>query len=178
MHLTRTAATLLGAIALAAPASLIASARDAVPAQIAPAQASPGQSVTVTVVCDHSSTRTVTANSEAFARSATLSAASDGRSFTGTAQLAPRERFPAGGARKADRRARWGVDGRCPDGDPFVGRIAVVEPGRSPQSGMHTGLSGSVSTSGGELATGAALVVAGIGGFWLLRRRVAGQARI
>ncbi|WP_354643291.1 hypothetical protein [Kitasatospora camelliae] len=51
---------------------------------------------------------------------------------------------------------------------------AAEEP-TEPRGGVQTGLGGSVGTDVRELATGGALVAAGIGGFWLLRRRTSGE---
>ena len=192
MRATRTAAAaLLGAAALfglAAPASAL-QAKDVEPAWVSPSEAGPGQSVTVSVTCETSSVKTVTANSQAFSTgSATLTVGPDGR-YSGPARLASKEEFTAKGPDKVGKSSSWGIDGSCPNGDTFSGAVTVVlgskgdDKGRQaegdvPHGGMKTGLGGSVGGAGsGELATGGALVAAGVGGFWLLRRRGGAQGR-
>ncbi|WP_431681749.1 hypothetical protein [Kitasatospora sp. KL5] len=78
--------------------------------------------------------------------------------------------------------ASWGIDGKCPNGDTFSGSVGVLAPltkpsqhastAPEPHGSIATGAGGSVTGTGArELATGGALVAAGLGGFWLLRRR-------
>ncbi len=188
MRPTRTAAAALtGAtllIGFAAPAAL---AKDGDRASVSPSQAAPGQTVTVTVSCEKSTTKTITAESAAFEGGpATLTLGSDGR-HTGSARVANK---PGGDAK---------VDGKCPDGATFSTTVTVTTvtsstPSHSaatqaagdwassvaghttglteaPHGAVETGLGGSVGTNPAELAGGAALVVGGVGGFLLLRRR-------
>ncbi|GAA0689204.1 hypothetical protein GCM10010193_49260 [Kitasatospora atroaurantiaca] len=197
MRSMRTAATaLLGATTLLGVTAPAALAKDVEPAWVSPAEAAPGRTVTVSVTCDTSSVRTITANSQAFSTgSATLTVGPDGK-YSGPARLASKEEFTAKGPTKAAKDSSWGIDGSCPNGDTFTGAVAVLLVGQSGQAGqsghtaeagktgqaaqtphgsMKTGLGGSVGTGTRELVTGGALVVAGIGGFWLLRRRTGGD---
>ncbi|MCX5209504.1 hypothetical protein OG689_09440 [Kitasatospora sp. NBC_00240] len=191
MRPTRTAAAALtGAtllLALAAPAAL---AKDGDRASVSPAQAAPGQSVTVTVSCEKSTTKTITAESSAFEGGpVTLTLGSDGR-HTGSAKLANK---PGGDAK---------VDGKCPDGATFSTTVTVTtvttttpthaasqavtdwvtsEAGHGglveePHGAVSTGLGGSVGSNPAELAGGAVLVAGGVGGFLLLRRRSASDS--
>ncbi|GAA2148608.1 hypothetical protein GCM10009760_40850 [Kitasatospora kazusensis] len=190
MRSTRTAAAaLLGAAALlvlAAPANA-APAKDAEPAWVNPSEAGPGESVTVSVTCGSSSAKTVTASSQAFSTgSATLTAGPDGR-YSGSVRLASKEEFSTKVPAPAGKGPGWGLDGSCPNGDTFTGAVSVLltEKGdgakggdwkgrpdeAAPHGAVKTGLGGSVGGGSGELATGGALVAAGVGGFWLLRRR-------
>ncbi|GAA4872260.1 hypothetical protein [Kitasatospora terrestris] len=189
MRRTRTAAAaLLGATALlglTAAATTAASAKDSEPAWVSPAEAAPGQSVAVSVTCDTSSVKTVTAASQAFVGgSATLTVGPDGK-YSGTARLVSKEDLSVALSKRSTKDTSWGVDGKCPNGDAFVGAVAVSGTGGAggagewaaghdtPHGGVDTGVGGSIATDGRQLAAGGALVVAGIGGFWLLRRREA-----
>ncbi|WP_405020221.1 hypothetical protein OHV05_28465 [Kitasatospora sp. NBC_00070] len=175
MRASRTATTVLGAAALLAIAAGPASAKSVEPAWVHPAEAGPGQSVTVSVTCETSSVKTITANSQAFSTgSATLTVGPDGK-YSGKALLASKEEF----AGKTPKGSSWGIDGSCPNGDTFTGAVEVQTAaaheggGKLPTGPVKTGLGGSVRTSPAELVTGGALVSAGVGGFWLLRRRTA-----
>ncbi len=194
MRPTRTAAAALtGAtllIGLTAPAAL---ATDGGRASVSPAQAAPGQTVTVTVSCEKSTLKTITAESTAFAGGpVTLTLGADGR-HTGSAKVADK----AGGDAK--------IDGKCPDGGSFSTSVTVTtvvaatpshgasapaagewspaESGQGadlveePHGAVQTGLGGSVGDNPAELVGGAALVAGGVGGFLLLRRRTAAGAR-
>ncbi|MFJ5921759.1 hypothetical protein ACIQF6_04020 [Kitasatospora sp. NPDC092948] len=192
MRRTRTAAAaLLGTTALLALAGAAgpASAKGSQPAWVSPAQAQPGQSVSVSVNCAGSSTKSLTATSLAFAGgSTTLSVGPDGK-YSGTATvISEREMADAAAKRPTANDSSWGIDGKCPNGDKFVGAVAVAAQGgngstggggtggewegsRLPHGGVETGVGGSVGMDGGRLAAGAGLVTAGVAGFWLLRRR-------
>jgi len=199
---TRTAAALLGTTALlgltATALAPAAAAKDSEPAWVSPAEASPGQSVSVSVTCETSSVKTVTAASQAFTGgSATLTVGPDGK-YTGTAKVVSKEDLTTAMTKKSTKDSSWGIDGKCPNGDTFVGAVAVTGSGTSagsiwpstgsgtggqtaqpttPHGGVNTGLGGSVGTDTGQLATGGALVAAGVGGFWLLRRRGGGAGQ-
>ncbi|BFV56038.1 hypothetical protein KCMC57_up11420 [Kitasatospora sp. CMC57] len=176
MRASRTATTLLGVAALLGLAAPLAAAKSVEPAWVHPAEAGPGQSVTVSVTCDTSSVKTITASSQAFSTgSATLTVGPDGK-YSGKALLASKEEFAAKGGRNSS----WGIDGSCPNHDTFSGAVEVrtasysgagAEAGKLPTGPMKTGLGGSLRTDPADLAAGSALVGAGIGGFWLLRRR-------
>ncbi|GAA1167380.1 hypothetical protein F4556_001174 [Kitasatospora gansuensis] len=174
MRASRTATTLLGAAALLGIAAGSASAKSVEPAWVHPAETGPGQSVTVSVTCETSSVKTITANSQAFSTgSATLTVGPDGK-YSGKALLASKEEF----ASKAGRSSSWGIDGSCPNGDTFTGAVEVQAAshaggGKLPTGPVKTGLGGSVRTDPADLVAGGALVSAGVGGFWLLRRRTA-----
>ncbi|MER5866367.1 hypothetical protein [Kitasatospora sp. NPDC002040] len=174
MRASRTAITVLGAAALLGFAAPTASAKSVEPAWVSPAEAGPGQSVTVSVTCETSSVKTITANSQAFSTgSATLTLGSDGK-YSGKALLASKEEF----ASKAGRTSGWGIDGSCPNGDTFTGAVEVKAGphdggGKQPSGPVKTGLGGSTRTGPADLVAGGALVGGGVGGFWLLRRRTA-----
>ncbi|WP_457027955.1 hypothetical protein [Kitasatospora sp. P5_F3] len=178
MRASRTATTLLGAIALLGLAAPHAAAKSVEPAWVHPAEAAPGESVTVSVTCETSSVKTVTANSQAFSTgSATLTVGPDGK-YSGKALLASKEEFAA----KAGKSSSWGIDGSCPNHDTFTGAIEVrtgsqagapADGGKLPTGPVKTGLGGSVRPGPADLVAGGALVGAGVGGFWLLRRRTA-----
>lgn len=189
MRPTRTAAALIGAALLTGLTAPAALAKDGT-ASVSPSQAAPGQTVTVTVTCEKSdkpTAKTITANSPAFEGGpATLTLGSDGR-HTGSARLA--------GKYSGDGK----VDGTCPDGGSFTTTVSVTTVSAptsgqslggwsqaagewagslgqsgaagSPHGAMSTGLGGSVTENPARLAGGAALVLGGLGGFWLLRRR-------
>lgn len=178
MRIPRTAAAALGTTALlvlAAPAAHAAAAAKAPePARVTPAQAAPGERVTVHVACPSSTTKTVTASSKAFVGGAlTLTAGPDG-TYSGTVALLAATELTVSET-ETTTPASWGIDGKCPSGEPFTGTVAMkplTEVAPDPQGSVETGVGGSVTAAGPrELATGGALVAAGIGGFWLLRRR-------
>jgi hypothetical protein len=177
MRASRTATTLLGATALLGLAAPLAAAKSVEPAWVHPAEAGPGQSVTVSVTCETSSVKTITANSQAFSTgSATLTVGPDGK-YSGKALLASKEEF----ASKAGKNSSWGIDGSCPNHDTFTGAVEVQTASyagaaggaKLPTGPVKTGLGGSVGTDAADLVAGGALVGAGVGGFWLLRRRTA-----
>ncbi|MGW6916043.1 hypothetical protein ACWGB8_19835 [Kitasatospora sp. NPDC054939] len=190
MRPTRTAAAaLIGATLLTGLTAPTALAKDGA-ASVSPSQAAPGQTVTVTVSCEKSdkpTAKTITASSQAFEGGpATLTLGSDGK-HTGSARLVGK----AGGDSK--------VDGTCPDGAAFSTTVSVTTvtlpsadqsagswsqaagewagslgqsgAAGSPHGAMSTGLGGSVTENPAQLAGGAALVLGGLGGIWLLRRR-------
>ncbi|GAA2748241.1 MULTISPECIES: hypothetical protein [Kitasatospora] len=192
MRRARTAAAaLLGAttlLGLAATTATTASAKDTEPAWVSPAEAEPGQSVSVSVTCETSSEKTVTAASQAFVGgSTTLTVGPDGK-YTGSAKVVAKEDLTAALVRKLTKDSSWGIDGKCPNGDTFAGAVSVAaaaaaavggagagpaeQPG-TPHGGVNTGVGGSVATDGRQLVVGGALVAAGVGGFWMLRRREA-----
>ncbi|WP_371478297.1 hypothetical protein [Kitasatospora sp. NBC_00315] len=194
MRPTRTAAAALtGATLLIAFSAPAAMAKDGGKATVSPSQAAPGQTVTVTVSCEKSTTKTITAESAAFEGGpATLTLGADGR-HTGSAKVADK---PGGDAK---------IDGKCPDGGTFSTSVTVTTvvasaPGHGatapaagdwdsslagpaaglveePHGAVKTGLGGSVGESPAELAGGAVLVAGGVGGFLLLRRRTTADAR-
>ncbi|MEV4555375.1 hypothetical protein AB0K51_00095 [Kitasatospora sp. NPDC049285] len=183
MRPTRTAAaallgtTVLFGLAGTAPAS----AKGGEPAWVSPAQAQPGQSVSVSVTCETSSVKTVTATSAAFAGgSTTLSVGPDGK-YSGTATVISEQEMVSAAAKRTTTDSSWGIDGKCPNGDGFVGAVAIAaaatggsaewEGAKTPHGAVETGLGGSVGVDARQLGAGAALVTAGVGGFWLLRRR-------
>ncbi|BAJ32162.1 MULTISPECIES: hypothetical protein [Kitasatospora] len=193
MRPTRTAAAaLLGTTVLLGLAGTApASAKGSEPAWVSPAQAQPGQSVSVSVTCASSTEKTVTATSLAFAGgSTTLRVGPDGK-YSGSATVISEQEMAAAAAKRTTNDSSWGVDGKCPNGDGFVGAVAIAVAGASgsaagagvwegarlPHGAVETGLGGSVGVDGTRLALGAALVASGVGGFWLLRRRgaAAGQ---
>ncbi|WP_051812237.1 hypothetical protein [Kitasatospora sp. MBT63] len=195
------AAALLGATAMVVLAGPTAHAKDVAPAWVSPAEGAPGQTVTVSVTCDTSSVKTVTANSQAFTGgSATLTVGPDGK-YSGPAKLVAQQDL-VGTVKKALQGNSWGIDGKCPNGDTFTGAVSVtgsatwgtgagqesshpataqegshpaVRPDgpAAPHGAVGTGLGGSIDTDGRQLAAGGVLVAAGIAGFWLLRRRPA-----
>ncbi|GAA2998162.1 hypothetical protein GCM10020229_08170 [Kitasatospora albolonga] len=189
MRAPRTAAALIGATTLLVLAAPAATAKSVEPAWVSPAEAAPGQSVTVSVTCETSSVKTITANSQAFSTgSATLTVGPDGK-YSGRALLASEKEFASkalgnlgsnlGNLVKGAKASGWGIDGKCPNGDTFSGAVEVKlaghggqdQGGKLPTGPVHTGVGGSASTGPGQLAAGGALVAAGVGGFWLLRRR-------
>ncbi|MFJ1792610.1 hypothetical protein [Kitasatospora griseola] len=203
MRRTRTAGVaLLGTtvlLGLAGTAAGPASAKGSQPAWVSPAQAQPGQSVSVSVNCAGNETKTLTASSLAFAGgSTTLSVGPDG-TYSGTATvISEHEMADATAKRSTPNDSSWGIDGKCPNGDKFVGAVAIAAAGagsgsgaggggtgsgggavggdwegaaRLPHGGVETGVGGSVGMDAGRLAAGAGLVTAGVAGFWLLRRR-------
>ncbi|MEU5386109.1 hypothetical protein [Kitasatospora cineracea] len=195
MRPTRTAAAaLLGTTVLLGLAGTApASAKGSEPAWVSPAQAQPGQSVAVSVTCASSTEKTVTATSLAFAGgSTTLRVGPDGK-YSGSATVISEQEMAAAAAKRTTTDSSWGIDGKCPDGNGFVGAVAIAaastassgtaagagvwEGARLPHGGVETGLGGSVGVDGTRLAVGAGLVAAGIGGFWLLRRRGAASGR-
>ncbi|MFI9784362.1 hypothetical protein ACIHEI_12780 [Kitasatospora sp. NPDC051984] len=197
MRPTRTvAAALLGTTALFGLATVVpapASAKGSQPAWVSPAQAQPGQSVSVSVSCASSSTKSVTASSLAFAGgSTTLSVGPDGK-YSGTATVISEQEMAGAAAKRTTANdPSWGIDGKCPNGDSFVGAVAIAvasaggsgsstggetgtggewEGSQLPHGGVETGVGGSVGMDAGRLVAGAGLVAAGVTGFWLLRRR-------
>ncbi|AUY48869.1 hypothetical protein [Streptomyces sp. CB01881] len=203
MRPTRTAAAaLIGATVLTGLTAPIALAKDGA-ATVSPSQAAPGQTVTVTVSCEKSDKpdgKTITANSQAFEGGpATLTLGSDGK-HTGSARLAGKY----SGDNKVDGTCPDGaafstsvtvttVSASTTDSSPagslgewgqaageWAGSLGQSGAGSqqiAPHGAVKTGLGGSVASNPAELAGGAALVVGGIGGFWLLRRRTgAGSA--
>ncbi|WP_052509333.1 hypothetical protein [Kitasatospora griseola] len=207
MRRTRTAGVaLLGTTVLLGLAGAVAgpaSAKGSQPAWVSPAQAQPGQSVSVSVNCAGNETKTLTATSLAFAGgSTTLSVGPDGK-YSGTATvISEHEMADAAAKRSTANDPSWGIDGKCPNGDTFVGAVAIAAAGagagsgntgsgsgaaggdwegaaRLPHGGVETGVGGSVGMDAGRLAAGAGLVTAGAAGFWLLRRRgsAAGEER-
>ncbi|MEV7116908.1 hypothetical protein [Kitasatospora griseola] len=210
MRRTRTAGVaLLGTtvlLGLAGATAGPASAKGSQPAWVSPAQAQPGQSVSVSVNCAGNETKTLTASSLAFAGgSTTLSVGPDGK-YSGTATvISEHEMADAAAKRSTANDPSWGIDGKCPNGDKFVGAVAIAAAGagagntgnsntgsgsgaadgdwegaaRLPHGGVETGVGGSVGMDAGRLAAGAGLVTAGVAGFWLLRRRgsAAGEER-
>ncbi|MEV8094649.1 hypothetical protein [Kitasatospora sp. NPDC085879] len=191
MRIPRTAAAALGTTALlvlaaptahAAPAAPAAPAKGPEPAKVTPAQAAPGEKVTVNVVCPASTTKTITATSKAFTGgSVTLTSGPNG-TYTGSIALLSATELTLS-EQVTEKPASWGIDGKCPNGDPFSGTVGVLAPltpagsghgttAPEPHGSVATGVGGSVTGTGPrELATGGALVAAGLGGFWLLRRR-------
>ncbi|WP_395293428.1 hypothetical protein ACF9IK_07360 [Kitasatospora hibisci] len=193
MRPTRTAAAaLMGAAVLTGLTAPTALAKDGA-ATVSPSQAAPGQTVTVTVSCEKSdkpNAKTITAHSPAFEGGpATLTLGSDGR-HTGSARLAGKN----SGDSKVDGTC---PDGAVFSTSVTVTTATASSPAESigswsqaagewagslgqsgagsqqvaPHGAVKTGLGGSVAANPAELAGGAALVAAGIGGFWLLRRR-------
>ncbi|MEU6237225.1 hypothetical protein [Kitasatospora sp. NPDC047058] len=193
MRPTRTAAAaLIGATVLTGLTAPLALAKDGA-ASVSPSQAAPGQTVTVTVSCEKSdkpNAKTITANSPAFEGGpATLTLGSDGR-HTGSARLAGK----SSGDSKVDGTC---PDGASFSTSVTVTTVSTSSPAQglgswseaagewagslgqsgagsqqvAPHGAVKTGLGGSVAGNPAELAGGAALVVGGIGGFWLLRRR-------
>ncbi|MFF1905852.1 hypothetical protein [Kitasatospora sp. NPDC058218] len=199
MRPTRTAAAaLIGATVLTGLTAPLALAKDGA-ATVSPSQAAPGQTVTVTVSCEKSDkpdAKTITASSQAFEGGpATLTLGSDGR-HTGSARLASK----AGGDSKVDGTCpdggafatsvtvttvaasssgassspgqslgEWGK--AAGEWAGSLGQSGAGSQQVAPHGAVQTGLGGSVAANPAELAGGAALVVGGIGGFWLLRRR-------
>ncbi|MFJ1702718.1 hypothetical protein [Kitasatospora sp. NPDC088346] len=129
MRRTRTAAAaLLGATTLLGLAGPAAHAKDVAPAWVSPAEAASGQTVTVSVTCDTSSVKTVTANSQAFVGgSATLTVGPDGK-YSGPAKLVAQQDL-TGAVKKAPQGNSWGIDGKCPNGDTFTGAVGVTGSG-------------------------------------------------
>ncbi|MEV7184907.1 hypothetical protein [Kitasatospora sp. NPDC093102] len=194
------AAALVGATALAGLTAPLASARDGA-ASVSPSHAAPGRTVTVTVSCEKSDkpeAKTITARSDAFEGGpVTLTLGADGK-HSGSARLAGRHAgdskvdgtCPDGGAFATTVTVATtsdGSPGKSPDKSPDKslgewGEAAGEWAGSLGQSGagsrqvvpygsVQTGLGGSVAANPAELAGGLALVVGGVGGFWLLRRR-------
>ncbi|MGW4380231.1 hypothetical protein [Kitasatospora sp. NPDC004531] len=204
MRRTRTAAAaLLGTTALLALAGATApaSAKSGQPAWVSPAQALPGQSVSVSVNCAGSSTKSLTATSTAFVGgSTTLSVGPDGK-YSGTATVISEHEMADAAKRSTAGEASWGIEGKCPNGDSFTGAVGIAaksegggtgaaggtggsgstggewEGTRLPHGGVETGVGGSVGMDAGRLAAGAGLVTAGVAGFWLLRRRGSADSR-
>ncbi|WP_053647668.1 hypothetical protein [Streptomyces sp. XY431] len=203
MRPTRTAAAaLIGATVLTGLTAPLALAKDGA-ASVSPSQAAPGQTVTVTVACEKSdkpNAKTITANSPAFEGGpATLTLGSDGK-HTGSARLAGKN----GGENKIDGSCPDGgafttnvtvttvsvsTGGSAPSGlggwseaaGEWAGSLGQSGAGSqqvAPHGAVKTGLGGSVAADPVELAGGALLVVGGIGGFWLLRRRSTGAGSV
>ncbi|MFE5586452.1 hypothetical protein [Kitasatospora sp. NPDC056531] len=188
------AAALIGATVLTGLTAPLASARDGA-ASVSPSRAAPGQSVTVTVSCEKSDkpdAKTVTAHSAAFEGGpATLTLGADGK-HTGSARLASQHQgdskvdgtCPNGGAFSTSVTVTTAAD-TSPDkglGDwgkaagewaGSLGQSGVGSQQVAPNGAVNSGLGGSVAGNPAELAGGLALVVGGVGGFWLLRRRSA-----
>ncbi|MFD9127382.1 hypothetical protein [Kitasatospora sp. NPDC059571] len=186
MRHPRTAAAVLGSTALLALAAPAAQAKTVEPAWVSPAQAAPGQPVTVSVTCKDKSAKTVTATSKAFTGgSVTLNAGSDGK-YSGTITLVSATELTLT-AEQSAKSSDWGVDGKCPNGDEFSGSVGLMPASAGggteddhgatePHGSVQTGVGGSVTGAGPtQLAAGGALVAAGLGGFWLLRRRPDGD---
>ncbi|WP_052709348.1 hypothetical protein, partial [Streptomyces sp. NRRL S-495] len=195
-------AALIGATLLTGLTAPLALAKDGA-ASVSPSQAAPGQTVTVTVACEKSdkpNAKTITANSPAFEGGpATLTLGSDGK-HTGSARLAGKN----GGENKIDGSCPDGgafttnvtvttvsvsTGGSAPSGlggwseaaGEWAGSLGQSGAGSqqvAPHGAVKTGLGGSVAADPVELAGGALLVVGGIGGFWLLRRRSAGAGSV
>ncbi|MFG2842098.1 hypothetical protein ACGF12_02845 [Kitasatospora sp. NPDC048296] len=186
------AAALIGATVLTGLTAPLASARDGA-ASVSPSRAAPGQTVTVTVSCEKSDkpdAKTVTAHSAAFEGGpATLTLGADGK-HTGSARLASQHRgdskvdgtCPNGSAFSTGVTVTTVADTSPDKGLGEWGKAAGEWAGSLGQSGVgsqqiapngavNSGLGGSVAGNPGELAGGLALVVGGVGGFWLLRRR-------
>ncbi|MDR3032685.1 MAG: hypothetical protein LBV78_06190, partial [Kitasatospora sp.] len=128
MRPTRTAAAaLLGTTVLLGLAGTApASAKGSEPAWVSPAQAQPGQSVAVSVTCASSTEKTVTATSLAFAGgSTTLRVGPDGK-YSGSATVISEQEMAAAAAKRTATDSSWGVDGKCPNGDGFVGAVAIA----------------------------------------------------
>ncbi|MFB8237464.1 hypothetical protein ACFC58_13025 [Kitasatospora purpeofusca] len=204
MRPTRTAAAaLIGATVLTGLTAPLALAKDGA-ASVSPSQAAPGQTVTVTVACEKSdkpNAKTITANSPAFEGGpATLTLGSDGK-HTGSARLASKNggenkidgSCPDGGAFTTNvtvttvsvstggSSAPSGLGGWSEAAGEWAGSLGQSGAGSqqvAPHGAVKTGLGGSVAADPVELAGGALLVVGGIGGFWLLRRRSAGAGSV
>ncbi|MFJ9444082.1 hypothetical protein ACIRRH_19740 [Kitasatospora sp. NPDC101235] len=190
------AAALIGATALTGLTAPLASAREGA-ASVSPSRAAPGQTVTVTVSCEKSDkpeAKTITARSDAFEGGpATLTLGPDGK-HSGSARLAGRQAgdskvdgtCPDGGAfaaavtvagtsggslgKSSDKSlGEWGE--AAGEWAGSLGQSGVGSRQVAPHGSVQTGLGGSVAASPAELAGGLALVVGGVGGFWLLRRR-------
>ncbi len=200
MRPTRTAAAaLIGATVLTGLTAPLALAKDGA-ASVSPSQAAPGQTVTVTVACEKSdkpTAKTITASSPAFEGGpATLTLGSDGK-HTGSARLAGKfggenkidGTCPDGGAfttnvtvttvsvTTSGGSAPSGLGGWSEAAGEWAGSLGQSGAGSqqvAPHGAVKTGLGGSVAADPGELVGGALLVVGGVGGFWLLRRRSAG----
>ncbi|WP_052390185.1 hypothetical protein [Streptomyces sp. NRRL B-24484] len=187
MRIPRTAAAVLGTtalLALAAPAAHAvpaAPAKGPEPAKVTPAQAAPGEKVTVNVVCPGSTTKTITATSKAFTGGTVTLTSGPNGTYTGSIALLSATELTLT-EQVTEKPASWGIDGKCPNGDAFTGTVGVLAPltpagsghggAPEPHGSVATGVGGSVTGTGTrELATGGALVAAGLGGFWLLRRR-------
>ncbi|MFJ9951566.1 hypothetical protein [Kitasatospora sp. NPDC091207] len=196
------AAALIGATVLTGLTAPLALAKDGA-ATVSPSQAAPGQTVTVTVSCEKSdkpTAKTITASSPAFEGGpATLTLGSDGR-HTGSARLAGKSAgdskvdgtCPDGGAfstsvtvttvaassgssSPAGSLGEWGK--AAGEWAGSLGQSGAGSQQVAPHGAVQTGLGGSVAADPAELVGGAALVVGGVGGFWLLRRRAgAGSA--
>ncbi|MCX4689094.1 hypothetical protein OG401_33165 [Kitasatospora purpeofusca] len=204
MRPTRTAAAaLIGATVLTGLTAPLALAKDGA-ASVSPSQAAPGQTVTVTVACEKSdkpNAKTITANSAAFEGGpATLTLGSDGK-HTGSARLAGKNSgenkidgsCPDGGAFTTNvtvttvsvttggSSAPSGLGGWSEAAGEWAGSLGQSGAGSqqvAPHGAVKTGLGGSVAADPAELVGGALLVVGGIGGFWLLRRRSAGAGSV
>ncbi|MEW1909107.1 hypothetical protein AB0442_11670 [Kitasatospora sp. NPDC085895] len=182
MRIPRTAAVLgtTALLALAVPTAHAAPAKGPEPAKVTPAQAAPGEKVTVNVVCPGSTTKTITASSKAFTGGTVTLTAGPNGTYTGSIALLSATELTLT-EQVTEKPASWGVDGKCPNGDAFTGTVGVLAPltpaghgtaAPEPHGSVATGVGGSVTgTSPRELATGGVLVAAGLGGFWLLRRR-------
>jgi hypothetical protein len=149
-------------------------------AEVQPSRVAPGATVTVFVSCDpvRNPPKTITANSQAFARgAATLTLVPDndpvaGPAYSGKARIAPRRNFtPAG------RVSKWGIDGTCPDGKQWKTTV-TVDLGL-PSKGARAGEGGSVGgmNTTGIAAGGALLAVTTGAGIHLIRRRSAEARR-
>ncbi|MFE7527422.1 hypothetical protein ACFU7Y_17130 [Kitasatospora sp. NPDC057542] len=190
------AAALIGATALTGLTAPLASAREGA-ASVSPSRAAPGQTVTVTVSCEKSDkpeAKTITARSDAFEGGpVTLTLGPDGK-HSGSARLTGRHTgdskvdgtCPDGGAFATNVAVAGTSDGslgKSPDkslgewGEAAgewagsLGQSGVGSRQIAPHGSVQTGLGGSVAANPAELAGGLALVVGGVGGFWLLRRR-------
>ncbi|WP_404867858.1 hypothetical protein ACI1MP_05320 [Kitasatospora griseola] len=166
MRRTRTAGVaLLGTTVLLGLAGVTAgpaSAKGSQPAWVSPAQAQPGQSVSVSVNCAGNETKTLTASSLAFAGgSTTLSVGPDGK-YSGTATvISEHEMADAAAKRSTANDPSWGIDGKCPNGDKFVGAVAIAAAGAgSGSTGNGNAGSGNAGNSNPGSGSGA------VGGDW------------
>ncbi|NGN68870.1 hypothetical protein G5C51_33880 [Streptomyces sp. A7024] len=124
----------VGSLGAAAPAD----GSDVAPAsaEVRPAVAAPGSTVTITVTCPFyqgvPDTPTVKVTSQAFATGEAVlkadpeGALPGGSAYKGTAQLPPRANFSDDGPNgPVGRVSEWGVDGTCGDGTPIHGVLKV-----------------------------------------------------
>ncbi|MER5639441.1 hypothetical protein ABT095_21090 [Kitasatospora sp. NPDC002227] len=91
----------------------------------------------------------------------------NGDAFTGAVAVALGESGKAGGGSSTP----WSPAESPGSGAGSGSSSGSWEGEKSPHGAVHTGLGGSVGASDGRLAAGGALVAAGAGGVWLLRRR-------
>ncbi|UQA94633.1 hypothetical protein [Streptomyces halobius] len=167
--------TLVGSALSAMALGVAAPSASADPsASVSPEVVGPGGTITVTVMCDSGHRAvlpsTVIGYGQVLAKgSLSLNRQGGTSTYRGSGRVIAQL---SGRAGQAGRQAEWGIEGRCPDGKRWSATARTRAEAKTPHGKMRAGVGGSMERSNTVLiaAGGAALAVAGCGGYLLMRR--------